>query len=152
MRRPVPDAVIYRIFLHHVAAFERRARSNEAKGGSGDAFRNHLIRKFGITSNEQKQIAEMALSFDTASKPLVAQRKAIVTDFRSKNFPDGKHRQGQPLPSLPVELTTIRGSINALTLQTRDQLRSALGDDRFALLDSAVRAKFQHDFNTTVAK
>ncbi len=127
-----PDHVLYGAFLRHEATFERHARENEARELSGDAYRNHFLLAFGVTPAEQTQIAEIALSYYTQWSSLREQAKTAARDFRELNFPHNQHAQGTPLPSNSPQLVSISKQMRAATLASRDQIRAALGDERFA--------------------
>lgn len=148
MRVPVPDAVLYRIFFHHIVAFERAAQASEAKGKLGTPFRNHITRKYGIGLNDQASVARLAIAYDSSEQPLREMRRQLVSTFRNQNFPNGKRATGQALPTIPPEIKQLKQSLDSLALNFRDQLRRTLGDERFVVLDKAIREKFQHDYNT----
>ena len=56
------------------------------------------------------------------------------------------------MPSVPPELVQLHDTIDKLTLQVRDQIHATLGDQRFQVLDMALRDKAQHDFGTVAAQ
>jgi hypothetical protein len=62
MRKPIPDAVLYRLFLEHVSAFENQARLNDAQGQSGEAWRNHLAHQFGLPADELSGMCKLLWS------------------------------------------------------------------------------------------
>jgi len=98
--------------------------------------------------NDQVAITIIALAYDAQEQPFYAKRKQAVNAFKSHNFPNGKRAIDQALPSLPPELIQLKADLNSLALQSRDQVQETLGDKQFALLDQAIRSKFQHDYNT----
>lgn len=144
MRKPIPEHVAYRMFLRHAAAMEREARSNEAQARSGEAYRNHIVHKFGVTAEEQSKIAEIALGFDQDLSALRAQEKQILDAFEAKYFPNHRYPKGIPLPTSPAELIPLEDQVKTRTLQARDQIHAALGDERFSHLDSMVKFRTAH--------
>jgi hypothetical protein len=83
MRKPIPDAVLYRLFLEHVSAFENQARLNDAQGQSGEAWRNHLAHQFGLPADELSGIVQVALELTDQLSKLRSQQRAIATRFRT---------------------------------------------------------------------
>ncbi len=148
MTKPVPDAVIYRIFLHHLVSFERAAQKEEAAGKSGSPFRNHISKKFGLTATNQTSLAQLALAFDLDEQHLRVQKGETVKKFRQTFFPNGKLPANQSLPALPPKLVQLRESLDLMSLHYRDQIRSIVGPDKFKSLDEALRSHFRHDYNT----
>ena len=141
MRNAISDAVLYRLFLEHAAAFESQARLNEARGKTGKALRNHLRNQFGLTAEELPGIAQIALDFNDQLSQLRSQQQTIAIRFRADAFPNQANIAVQSLPSLPPALLEIESQIAAISLTARDQLKFALGYSRFAAFDSTLRQR-----------
>lgn len=140
------DKVMYGAFLRNEAVFERKARAEEAKGNSGDQYRRFFVRRFGITDQEQAQIATLALDYYDQWLALKAQLKDATDRFVHTWFPGNRYPEGATLPPIPAEITTIEHQIKTLTLAKRDEVHARLGDARFVHLDSIIRARATHDF------
>jgi hypothetical protein len=52
------------------------------------------------------------------------------------------------LPATPPEIARLGAQLDRLTQASRDEVHNALGDSRFAYLDSALRARASRDFET----
>ncbi len=124
MRRPMSDAVLYRLFLEHASAFEKQARLNEAQGRSGTALRNHLRRRCGITEDNLSRIAQVAVDFTDSLSQLRAEERRIAVRFRAETFQNDARIDLQFLPHLPPELLRIENQIEALSLSTRETNQS----------------------------
>jgi hypothetical protein len=83
MRKPIPYAVVYRLFLEHVSAFENQTRLNDAQGQSSEAWRNHLAHQFGFPADELSSIVQVALELTDQLSKLRSQQRAIATRFRT---------------------------------------------------------------------
>jgi hypothetical protein len=149
-----PDRILYGSFLRSVAVFEKRAQEKEAQGLSGDAYRRHFVHKLGISATEQQQISQIALRYYDRWSTLKAQLNEAVKQFRAENFPGSIYEPVYDangryiLPATPPEIAHLGAQLDLLTQASRDEIHSALGDSRFAYLDSALRARASRDFET----
>ena len=139
MQAPVPDYVLYHMFLRHLAIFQQQAQQAGAAGQSSSPWQNHILHKFGLTPTEQQALLPIALQYETQWKAIRQQEEDLVKSFKASQFPSGGWIKGQPLPSMPSGLLTLRKSARNLSLQTRNQLIVSLGAARFASLDMALR-------------
>ena len=141
MRRPIANQALYRLFLQHVAVFERQAEREEARGTSDEAFRNHFVNQFGLTSSEYRLIADIALDFDNQFIAIRSQQRAIAIRFRNQEVSGARSIVVDLLPPLPSELRMLHDEINAVTAHSRDRVRAALGAARIAQLESALHRR-----------
>lgn len=142
-----PDRVLYGALLRNEAVFERQAQANQAKGLNGAPYRNHFTRQFGLTSEEQTQVARIATTYYDQWLALKAQARKLAHEFRSYNFPERVYERDTPLPPRFPPLADLAKVMEAVTLQARDEMRTALGGDRFRRLDSLLRARAAHDYH-----
>lgn len=147
-----PDRILYGAFLRSAAVFEQKAQANESKGLSGDAYRRHFVHKLGITPSEQARISQIALRYYDRYTVLKTQLNDAVAQFRAANFPGNVYQPVYDrdnnfiLPPTPPEIARLGAQLDALTQASRDEIHAALGDTRFASLDSALRARASKDF------
>lgn len=135
---PMPEAAIYRIFMTHVATFEQKARDAEAQGKSGDSWRNHLTRKYGLTREEQQQLASTVLSYHSQMVGLRQQLRQEKANFEAKYTLNHQLNRSNPPPAPNEKMHALKQQQDALTLNTKDQIHAQLGDARFAELDDKV--------------
>ncbi len=140
MRKPMPDQVIYHMFLRHLAAFERLAQQAQANGQNPDPWRKHILHKFGLTADEQQKIMPIALQYDAQWRSIHEQEEIAIKTYKDLYFPKGTWPKGQPLPPKSDELLSLQKSSQDLALRAKEQVTASLGATRFAGLDSMIRS------------
>jgi len=139
MQQPVPDRVMYHLFLRHVAGMERLAQEAQASGKDPGPWRRHALRKFSLTEEERQKLLPIANQYEAQVRKQQEQSHSITSDFKARYFPAGKWAKGQPLPPLPAELTLLRQQRSVLTDQTMTRVANALGPVRMEAVTQRLR-------------
>jgi hypothetical protein len=146
----IPDTVVYRILMHHAAAFDQKARELEAKGLDGTPYRKHLEQKLGLSPSQVQILMNIAREYSASTQRYEQQIQAVLTQFSHDHAPGGALPPGERPPSPPAALVTIHQLRDSSTLAARDKFKTAIGDAEFARVDTALRAAF-HLPNRSVA-
>lgn len=137
--RTIPDAVVYRILMHHAAAFDQKARELEAKGLDGSPYRKHFEQKLGLSSSQVRILMQIAREYMVANEQYERQIKGVLKKFNDEHMPGGVLPPGEVAPPPPAALATIREQRDSAVLGARDKFRIAVGDVDFAKADTALR-------------
>jgi hypothetical protein len=138
--RSMPEPAVYRIFMTHVAIFELAARAAEQQGKSRAPWRNHLLRKYGLTVAEQGVLADGILAYHDQMNGLRARIREEASAFNTQYFPAGKGAIRTPNPP-PVHLASVHSlkvQQDSVTLAAKEQIHARLGDIRFGQIDGTV--------------
>ena len=135
MQKPIPETVLYRMFLRHVAAFDKQAQTNPA---IAEPLRNHILHKYGLSQEEYTKVAQIARDYDSSLQTLRERQLAVAKAFREANFPYGHTSVDMSVSAVPAELTDIKARMDSLTIAARDNVHTSLGEIRFTHLHTAV--------------
>ncbi len=141
MQQPIPDRVVYHMFLRHIAALEHQAQQAQANGQNPNPWRNHILHKFGLTAEEQQRITPIALEYEAQWRNIHEREQVVAKAYKARYFPNGTWPKGQPLPPRSSELIHLRDSSRNLTQQTMERVVANLGPVRFSTLNATVRSR-----------
>lgn len=137
-RAPLPR--LYWCFLTYQRFLDRKADEIEKKGGTGTELRESLQRRLGFSTYQFELIREAAQKLDSDLKQKDAQAQAIIDAFHAK-YPPNQPLIG-PLPPPPPELAVLQQERENLIEQDVANLKSELGPDAAAKLDSFLSKDF----------
>lgn len=139
--RIVPMEFLYRHFFAHVAQLEQEANSADRAGQNGTAYRNYYQKQLGFSDIEFSRVRSTALETHNEVEQIDAKARDIVRAFREQLA--GREILGQAaLPPPPTELKELKKERDALVSAAIGKLKTSLGTDAAARLDSMVAAKF----------
>lgn len=140
--RTMPDAVVYRILMHHAATFDQKAQELEAKGLDGSPYRKHFEQKLGLSSSQVAILMQIAREYLVANEQYERQITEVLKKFNDEHMPGGVLPPGEVPPPPPAAVARIREERNSAVLGARDKFRAAIGDVDFARADAALRTAF----------
>jgi hypothetical protein len=138
----VPETVVYAIVFHQAVALKDRADDIDRKGGDGSALRRHMIAKFGLSDQQLLQLNSVAEEFRAEVKDPEERLRASVERFRENNAQLPRGSRTLPPPS---EAATLLAARDAVILRARDRFHYMVGDEDFARLDQAIKARIARD-------
>jgi len=135
----IPDHIPYRFFFHQVNEFNKEAEKAEKQGkhDSAKAFRSWLKQDAELTNEEVRMVTRVAGDCENNVKK-VDKKAKIILDARRAYYKDGKLMPGQELLPPSQELNVLQKERNTTILQCRDQLRIALGEQKFAQIERFI--------------
>lgn len=143
----IQDHVLYRHLFHHVLALKKKADDAEKDKKDATQFRTHFKRQADLDDAQVRVLDLVAAQYDQQEKLLDARAKFIIDAYKAQ-YPGGQVPHGQIPQPPPVELRRLSEQRDALALQSRDQLRTAFGNN-FERFDKFVKTRVAAD--TTIA-
>ena len=134
----LPDYVLYKHFLNHVAAFRKKADSLSLQGAQGNNFRYYFQKRLGMTLHESEQVEAVALQLSDALASNSAQVRAIVKNFHLQNFPGNTLLPGTLPPPPPPALRQLTLQRRQLVEDARIRLSAILTSDSMTAVDKYV--------------
>lgn len=116
----ISDEVAFDMFFIKVVSLERTAAKAEAKGESGNIWRNYLRRQ-GFTDDEVTMIRQIAKEHAAEIAPLHTRAVQIIRNGRAAIA------KGQKLPPPPPELMQLQQQRSAITIRNKNKLQIRLG-------------------------
>ena len=139
---PIPEPVLYRLFLNHVASFAKSAKIRAARGLDPNPLRQYFLRKIGLTQEQNDTLNEVALDYDRQDEPIRSRAAAVAKAFRRARFPAGRLADGDAPPPPPIELKSLSERHRSVTLAARERLAHGLGKEAFQRLDRFLKEQF----------
>jgi hypothetical protein len=133
---PVPQSVVYRHLFHHIVLLNQQAQEAELQGNDGSALRTLYQRLAKLSDEQAHTLDKIATNCDLQVESINNDAKRIIYQYREQS---AKTSQGQPEPQMAAELTDLQGKHDAVILQSRESLRTALGDTEFQRFDQFVQ-------------
>lgn len=140
----VPDHVIYRLFLQHLAAFTAKADALDAAGQSGEVLRRHLEHKYSLTPDQLASIHDAVMRFKLAMDDHRAKAKAAIDAYRAQYMPRGRQKGDIALPP-SADLEGLKVQRKAITMSAMSDLHTILGDHAFTSLVTIMRARIMSE-------
>lgn len=139
----VPDSVVYRVLMHHAAAFDKKATELEAKGLDGTPYRRHFEQKLGLSPAEVVALMRIARDYQALNQKYELEVARILKEFKGEKMPGGVIPPDQTPPPPPEAFATLSLQRDAATLAARDKLKLTLGERQFEKVDAGMKASFQ---------
>ncbi|HEX8141061.1 MAG TPA: hypothetical protein VF553_00590 [Pyrinomonadaceae bacterium] len=137
---PVPDHVMYGLFLRYVSVLKKQAIKNERLGKDGSGLRSTYKHKADLSDNEAYMLEQIATECEQEVAQQDARAKVVIDAFRAR-YPNGIVPPGETLPPPPLELQVMKKERDAIVLRARDRLRAAFGEQEFMRFDQFIRSE-----------
>jgi hypothetical protein len=145
---PVPDHVIYGLFLRHVSMLKKQAIENERRGKDGSGLRSTYKRKADLSDYEADRLEQIATECEQEVTQQDARAKVIIDAFRAR-YPNGIVPPGETLPPPPPELQAMQIERDQIVLRARDRLRAAFGEQEFTRFEQFIRSEVAPEIQRT---
>ena len=144
----IPIQIAYLFLFKRVADLDKRATDEEAKGKDGKIYRQHYKNKAKITDEQNAALFKVAKDClaETSKKDDEAQK--IIDKDRAK-YPGGKIKPGEPFPTPPVELTTLKQERDAIVLRHLDVFKTNFSQADFIKFQQFVEREITAQISTT---
>jgi len=136
----LPDAVVYKPFFHHVAAFGHKADELEARNEDSRGYREAFIHQLNINKDQADSLTQVAYQFEAKEKLIQAKVHERVLAFRAR-YSGGRLDPANPPPRPDPEMYALFLEKRDLVLEMRDQLRQTLGEVEFQRVNALIRTK-----------
>jgi hypothetical protein len=140
---PVPQAVIYRHLFHHIVMLNQEAQQEELQGNDGSAIRTLYQRLAQLSDEQAHTLDKIATNCDLQVESINTDAKRLIYQYREQS---ANTNRSQSQPQMASELTALQGQHDAVILQSRDSLHSALGDTEFQRFDQFVQSVITPQF------
>jgi hypothetical protein len=133
-----PDFVIYDMMFRQLGALKKKADQVESRGGDGASLRTYLKDEAKLDEKLDKELNKIQSEYERVVAKMDAKARKIIEGAREKHK-HGRLQEGEALPPPPEELKSLQQRRNNLTMQAREHLRQAFGDEGFQKFDEFVK-------------
>ncbi len=144
----IPTQITYLFLFKRVDNLDKKAADEEAKGKDGKIYRQHYKDKAKLTDTQNDALFKVAKDcLKDVSKIDDEARKIIDKDYAK--YPGGKIKAGDPIPTPPIELTTLKLERDATVLRYLDVLKTSFSPTDFLKFQQFVEQDITAQVSTT---
>jgi len=118
--KPIPDEILFDMFLVKVVSLHNAARKAKARGSSGSIWSEYLIRN-GFTEQEVSVINKVAGEHAASIAPIHSKALRTIRAAREAL------KDGREIPPPPAELRRIQEERHTVSIDSREKLRHSSG-------------------------
>lgn len=133
-----PDFVIYDMMFRQLGALKKKADQVESMGGDAASLRTYLKDQAKLDEKLDKELNKIQSEYERVVAKMDAKARKITEEARAKHL-HGRLQEGEALPPPPEELKSLQQRRNNLTMQAREHLRQAFGEQEFQKFDEFVK-------------
>lgn len=126
----VPDAIAYRHLFRYVGKLKKEADELEGRGKDATSYRTHFKRAANLSEYHARALDDIATQYLSEVQTVDTRARLVIESYRAQ-YPDGKVPHGEHPAPPPTELKQLREERDAITLRSRDNLRSTFGEEEF---------------------
>ncbi|MEJ7860862.1 MAG: hypothetical protein WKF90_04400 [Pyrinomonadaceae bacterium] len=126
----IPLQISYLFLFKRIENVEKLATEEEAKGKDGKIYRQHYKNKAKITDEQNAALSKTAKDCLVEVSKKDAEAKKIIDKEHAKH-PGGRINPGEPMPTPPIELTTLKQKRDAIILRYIDVLKESFSSTDF---------------------
>lgn len=143
----IPTQVTYLFLFKRIENLEKRATEEEAKGKDGKIYRQHYKNKAKLSDEQNAALSKVAKDCLAEVSKKDAEAKKIIDKEHAKH-PGGKLYPGEPIPTPPIELTTLQQERDAIVLRYIDFLKESFNEADFSKFQQFVEQYITPQVNT----
>lgn len=136
----ISDSVLYRAFFAKVASWQRLAQKETAKGIANGPAKNAIKKDAGLTDSEDASLESIVTDYRAGLQALDQRSSQLAAQYRPPNSPP---------PSVQQQLNLLYEQRQQLISDHMNQLKTAFGPSRFAILDAYVRSTILPTFKAS---
>lgn len=136
----IPEVVLWSVVLTFPERLESAAQASREKGEDDSLWTHYFVRQAELTASGNQILAEVASRYLGDIAPLDEQARSIVMNIRARN-------RGHSTPTEPpAELLELQRQKEVTVLRSRDEFRSAVGEEGYAKFSRFLVTEFAKGF------
>jgi hypothetical protein len=136
--QPAPPEATYDELFYHVNFLKKKAVEKDQHGEDSTLLHTFYKRQAKLKDKQNDALNKVAADVEREVSALDKKAENIIRQFRA-TVQGMRLKPGEALPDPPEELKAMEQERSAVILRARDALRTSLGEQGFAQLDSYVQ-------------
>ena len=134
----VPKHIVYGLFFGEMLALKKKAEERERQHIESSGLRSFHKERANLNEYQAQSLDLIAVEFNDKVIKINDKAKRIIDRERARH-PQGRLKDGEPLPLAPQALTDLEQERKETLLQARERIRSAFGETEFKRFDDFIQ-------------